>query len=90
MVINYNSKHRKHPPTPFKGGFTISASPPLKGAGGCLELKILILNLKLKSNIYAKCNGAWSWINFVINSALYFGVKSFIFCYDKYILHNRR
>jgi hypothetical protein len=25
----------EHPPTPFKGGFTTRAIPPLKGVGGC-------------------------------------------------------
>ncbi len=32
IVTGFNTI--EHPPTPFKGGFTISASPPLKGVGG--------------------------------------------------------
>jgi hypothetical protein len=40
----------KHPPAPFKGGFTISAIPPLKGVGGCSTVFELIQNLKIKLN----------------------------------------
>ena len=25
----------EHPPTPFKGGLSLMANPPLKGVGGC-------------------------------------------------------
>jgi hypothetical protein len=35
MMVIQSILHPKHPPTPFKGGFTTIAIPPLKGVGGC-------------------------------------------------------
>jgi Chaperone of endosialidase/Head domain of trimeric autotransporter adhesin len=46
MIFDYKG----HPPTPFKGGFTISASPPLKGVGGCTSAIEILNKIILKDN----------------------------------------